>query len=68
VEKLKKIVEESGMFSFPKNDHQSTTFYHAFHHDLTTKTPRSARTFSKTPLKTAAKTTKPRLTPGSHFF
>jgi len=45
-------------FSFSKNDHQLTTFHHAFHHDLTTKTPRSAPQFFKTPLKNISKNNK----------
>jgi len=49
-------------FSSRKYDHQLTTFYHAFHHDLATKTPHSARPFSKTPLKNTSKTNK---NPGS---
>jgi hypothetical protein len=54
-------------FSPPKNVSQRTTFYHAFHHNFTTKTPHRNTAFSKTPSKTPAKTRNPDLS-GLHFF
>jgi hypothetical protein len=36
----------------------STTFYHAFHHVLTIKKPRSTPAFSQTPLKNTSKSAK----------
>jgi hypothetical protein len=38
-------------FSTSKSDRQSTSFYHAFHHELTTKAPRLHAVFRKNPLK-----------------
>jgi hypothetical protein len=69
VEKDEKIAAKSGMFFVSKktviNAPRSTTLF-------TTNSPRKNHVlhalFPKPPLKTPAKTTKPRLAPGSHFF
>jgi hypothetical protein len=55
-------------FSSRNNGHQLTTFHHPFHHDLTTKTPRSVPTFSKTPLKNSSKNNKTPAPAGVSFF
>jgi len=58
VEKTEKIVKESGMFFVSKKQPSTHHVYHAFHHDLTIKKPRSAPHFSKTPLKNTSKNNK----------
>src|SRR6266851_387166 len=48
----RKINPESvAYFSSSKNDRQLTTFHHAIHHKLTTKTPRFATKFPQHPRK-----------------
>jgi len=69
VEKTEKIVKESGMFFVskkrPSTHHVLPRVSPRFHHK---KTMFCTPLFPKHPLKTPAKTTKPRLAPGSHFF
>jgi hypothetical protein len=69
VEKTEKIVKKSGMFFVSKNDHQLTTFYHAFHHDLTIEKPRSTRHFfQNTPQKHQQRQQNPGSRQGLIFF
>jgi hypothetical protein len=42
--------ESLSHFSGLKTDHQSTTFYHAFHREFTTKAPRFDTRFCQNPL------------------
>jgi len=44
-------------FPVAKYDHQATIIYQAFHHKLTTKTPRSTTTISQNPLQKQHSTT-----------
>jgi hypothetical protein len=58
-------------FSAPENVVLSHHIHHAKHHKFTTKNHLLHTAFSKTPLKNARKTAKPRSNaarPGSHFF
>jgi hypothetical protein len=48
---LKIYLETVSLFSHHKNALQTTTFHHAFHHVPTTKKPRFAPKFRKTPPK-----------------
>jgi hypothetical protein len=57
-----------GVFLSPQNSHPKHHVYHAKHHKFTTKNHALHHVFSKTPLKTPAKTAKPRIAPGLHFF
>src|SRR5216684_4145217 len=56
----RKINPESvAYFSSSKNDRQLTTFHHAIHHKLTTKTPRFATKFPQHPPQKQKKTQTP---------
>jgi len=44
-------------FPVAKYDHRATIIYQAFHHKLTTKTPRSTTTISQNPLQKQHSTT-----------
>jgi hypothetical protein len=50
VEAAKKYVKNLALFSEPKNVVLNYHVHHAFHHDLTIKKPRFARSFSQKPL------------------
>jgi hypothetical protein len=52
----------------PKTTTNPTTFSPAIHHKITTKNHTKTPTFSKTPLKNARKTARPRVSPGPNFF
>jgi hypothetical protein len=57
------------MFLAPRKGSFPTTFYHAFHHVLTIKKPRSTTRFFQTPLKNTSKTAKsPAPSPAQDFF
>ncbi|MBB5345146.1 hypothetical protein [Tunturibacter empetritectus] len=66
--KKEKNLKKLAYFSTPNNHHPKHHVHHANHHVSTTKNHHQLTTFSKTPLKTSAKTAKPRLSPGLHFF
>jgi hypothetical protein len=68
VEKTEKIVKESGMFFVSKKQPSTHHVYHAFHHDLTIKKPRSAPHFLQNTLKNTSKSNKTRARARVSFF
>jgi hypothetical protein len=65
----KNKVAESGVFLVPEKRSFPTTIYHAFHHVLTIKKPRSTtRFFQNTPQKHQQKAKNPTPSPAQDFF
>jgi hypothetical protein len=64
----KNKLEKSGMFLAPQKGSFPTTFYHAFHHSLTIKKPRSTSHFFQNTLKNTSKTAKSHTITSAEFF